>query len=65
MVTTRTTTRVGLRVVLAGWLENNTCWKGYFPGFRRAGGELRKATRDYDYWDPVSTLEVDGWRNAS
>ena len=36
----------GLAVTLTPWLEGDTSWGGYFPEFRKAGGELRREIGD-------------------
>ena len=63
MVDARATAKVVLRVVLAGWPEDNPDWKGYFPEFRRAGGDLRRETHDHGYRDPSSIPNAEFWRS--
>ena len=41
----------GLTVVLTPWPEGNSDWEGYFPGFRRAGGELKVDAGIHSWWD--------------
>ena len=66
MVTARrTAANVGLRVVLAGWPEDNPAWKGYFPEFREAGGELRREFHDYEYRDQRSIFDAKHWVSGS
>ena len=61
MVATRTVAGAGLRVILAGWPEDNPNWEGYFPEFRGAGGELRREIHDHDYWDQRTISSAEGW----
>ena len=61
MVATRTVAEAGLRVILAGWPEDNPNWEGYFPEFRGAGGELRREIHDHDYWDQRTISSAEGW----
>ena len=59
------TGKAKLRVVLAGWQEDNPNWEGYFPEFRRAGGELRREILDCGYWNPRTVSSAESWTNAS
>jgi len=65
IVTARTTPKVGLEVVLAEWPEGNEEWEGYFPAFRRSGGELKRNAHDYEYQHLMTVLEHHVWRNTS
>ncbi|KAF9777750.1 hypothetical protein BJ322DRAFT_1095577 [Thelephora terrestris] len=65
MIIARTTGAVGLRVVLAGWLEDNPGWGEYFPGCREAVGELRREAHDYEYCDMVAIRDAEYWRDSS
>jgi len=59
------TGKPSLRVVLAGWPEDDPNWEGYFLEFRRAGGELRREICDYDYLDPETISSPERWMNVS
>lgn len=56
--------KIGLRVVLAWWPEDNLGWEGYSPGFREAGGDLRGEIHDYEYRDRRSIFDAKLWRNG-
>ena len=65
MVATRAmAANIGLRVILAGWPENNQRWEGYFPGFRGAGGELRREIRDRERRDRRLISDAKAWMNG-
>ena len=61
MVATRTTAKAGLMVVLARWPEDNPNWEGYFPEFRRDGGELRRETCGHNYCGQMIIFSVEDW----
>ena len=65
MALTPVTGKAKLRVMLAGWPEDNPNWEGFFPEFRRAGGELRREIFDYGYWNPRTVFNAECWINAS
>jgi hypothetical protein len=61
-VTGCTVARGGLGVVMAGWPEGNSNWEGYFPEFRRAGGELRREGYDDASWEETPSRQVPAQR---
>ena len=65
MVAARAVKKACLKVVLTGWQEDNSNWEGYFPEFRRAGGELRRESHDLDHLDPFTIWDAENWRNGS